>query len=205
MSSVRFWLLLIFVSSALSEEIISVVNDYIDEVLSNLKNDKETSSKFDPVRIPDINEKNFKGWNIYIKGLSSLYRAGDCVVITDGDIITVKGDVAVANIEINLDYKAKTLFWISGIIRAKLDKLAVFVQATLDQKEGKTSLQEFKVTQFGTIAVTKITGLSVVLNWLLKIIVNRVINNAKSRIIHIMETEVPKMIIVELEKITIPV
>lgn len=93
-------------------------NDYVDEVLNNLRKEPWILSKLDPLDIPDVNEDNFEIKNGQIKGLSSLYRHGNCTLDYNGEIVIVSAQLAVRDVEVDLKYAAKALFfWVKGCIK----------------------------------------------------------------------------------------
>lgn len=205
MSSICFWLFLIFISSASSVEDVKVANEYIDKVLNTLRETEELVMLIDPIKVPDINEDKFIGKDIWIRGLSSLNRSDDCGLTINDDIYNVTANIAVSDVAIDLEYSAKAGFlWISGVINGNLDRLAISMQANFDYNNGTVHLQEFKVTEFGAIYVSKITGLTFLLNWLYKIIVNIVVRKSRPRIVEAMETEVSKALAAQLGKIRFP-
>ncbi|GFX65651.1 uncharacterized protein TNCV_4093451 [Trichonephila clavipes] len=97
----------------LLEDTVGNANDYVDEVLKNLRKEPWIISKIDPLDIPEVNEKNFELKEGKIRGLSSLYRHGDCTLDYDGEIVKVSAQVAVRDVFVELKYAAKALFfWI---------------------------------------------------------------------------------------------
>lgn len=90
-------------------------NEYIDEVLHNLRHEPWILKKLEPLDIPDVEEESFQIRNGQIKGLSSLYRHGDCTLAYDGDIVNVTVEVAVKDVVVDCKYRAKALFfWVKG-------------------------------------------------------------------------------------------
>lgn len=84
-------------------------------MLQNLRNEPWILTKLDPLDIPNVDEANFQISEGKIKGLSSLYRHGDCTLAYDGDIVNVTGEVAVRDVTVDVKYRAKALFfWING-------------------------------------------------------------------------------------------
>lgn len=71
-------------------------------------------------------------------------------------------------------------------------------------KDGKAKLDSFKVIHLGNYKIKKITGMSVVLNWLLKLIANAVAKNSRGKIIDALENGVAKGVGDLLEKYQLP-
>ncbi|KAG8198035.1 hypothetical protein JTE90_001870 [Oedothorax gibbosus] len=185
------------------EDTVGNANDYVDEVLNNLRKEPWILSKIEPLDIPDVNEKSFEIKNGQIKGLSSLYRHGDCTLDYDGEIVKVSAQVAVRDVEVDLKYAAKALFfWIKGHATVKVEQLAV--RMDLSGKDGKANLDSFKVIHLGEYKIKKITGMSVVLNWLLKLIANAVAKNSRAKIIDAMENGVATAVGDLLNKYQLP-
>ena len=178
-------------------------NVYIDEVLNNLRNEPWVLSKLDPIDIPDVNEKNFQISNGQIRGLGSLYRHGDCTLAYDGERVNVSVEVAVRDVTIDVKYRAKALFfWIKGHANLVVEHLAV--KMDISGKDGKANLDSFKVVHLGDYKVKKITGMSVILNWLLKLIANSVAKKSRGKIIDAMENGVAKVATELLDKYQLP-
>ncbi|GFR02514.1 uncharacterized protein TNCT_133351 [Trichonephila clavata] len=185
------------------EDTVGNANDYVDEVLRNLRKEPWIISKIDPLDIPEVNEKNFELKEGKIRGLSSLYRHGDCTLDYDGEIVKVSAQVAVKDVFVELKYAAKALFfWIKGHADVAVDDLAV--RMDISGKDGKAKLDSFKVIHLGKYKIKKITGLSVVLNWLYKLIANAVAKNSRNKIIKAMEEGVAKAVGDLLEKYQLP-
>lgn len=178
-------------------------NGYIDEVLTNLRNEPSLVSKLDPLEIPDVTDENFEIKQGIINGLSSLYRHGDCTLAYNGEVVNVSAEIAVRDVMVDVKYRAKALFfWINGHATVAVEHLAV--KMDVSGKDGKAKLDSFKVIHLGDYKIKKITGMSVVLNWLLKLIANAVAKKSKGKIIDAMENGVATAVGELLEKIQLP-
>ncbi|XP_035213144.1 uncharacterized protein LOC118187072 [Stegodyphus dumicola] len=178
-------------------------NDYIDEVLKNLREEPWIKSKLDPLDIPEVKDKNFEISNGKVRGLGSLYRHGDCTLAYDDEIVTVTVQVAVRDVTVDVKYRAKALFfWIKGHATVAVDDLAV--KMIITGKDGRGKLESFRVVHLGNYKIKKITGMSVVLNWLLKLIANGVAKKSRSKIINAMEDGVAKAVADLLNKYQLP-
>ncbi|XP_015914669.1 uncharacterized protein [Parasteatoda tepidariorum] len=196
-------LLVLFHSCQAGDDAVGNANNYIDEVLQNFRNEPWILSKVEPLEIPDVDEKNFKIRKGTVKGLSSLYRHGDCTLDYENEEILVVAEVAVRNVTVDVKYEAKALFfWIKGHATLRVDDLAV--KMVVSMKDGKARLTQFKVIHLGKYKLTKITGVSVVLNWLLKLIANAVAKNSRNKITNALETGVAKAVNDLLSKFAIP-
>ncbi|KAF8785934.1 uncharacterized protein LOC129958752 [Argiope bruennichi] len=185
------------------EDTVGNANEYVDEVLNNLRNEPWVVSKIDPLDIPEVNDKNFEIKDGQITGLSTLYRHGDCTLDYDGEIVKVTAQIAVRDVNIHVKYAAKALFfWIKGHADVRVDDLAV--RMDLSGRDGKATLESFKVIYLGKYKIKKITGLSVVLNWLYKLIANAVAKSSRKKIIMAMEEGVAKAVGDLLEKYQLP-
>lgn len=71
-------------------------------------------------------------------------------------------------------------------------------------QDGKAKLDTFKVVHLGDYKIKKITGMSVVLNWLLKLIANAVAKKSRGKIIDAMENGVASAVGGLLEKYQLP-
>lgn len=71
-------------------------------------------------------------------------------------------------------------------------------------KDGRAKLESFKVIHLGNYKIKKITGMSVVLNWLLKLIANAVAKNSRGKIIDGLENGVATAVGDLLEKYQLP-
>ncbi|CAL1261635.1 unnamed protein product [Larinioides sclopetarius] len=185
------------------EDVVGNANEYVDEVLNNLKNEPWVVSKIDPLDIPEVNDKNFEIKDGKITGLSTLYRHGDCTLDYDGEVVKVSAQIAVKDVNIHVQYAAKALFfWIKGHADVQVDDLAV--RMDISGRDGKATLESFKVIELGKYKIKKITGLSVVLNWLYKLIANAVAKSSRKKIIMAMEEGVAKAVGDLLEKYQLP-
>ncbi|GBM16291.1 hypothetical protein AVEN_194035-1 [Araneus ventricosus] len=185
------------------EDTVGNANEYVDEVLNNLRNEPWVVSKIDPLDIPEVNDKNFEIKDGKITGLSTLYRHGDCTLDYDGEVVKVSAQIAVRDVNIHVKYAAKALFfWIKGHADVQVDDLGV--RMDISGRDGKATLESFKVTFLGKYKIKKITGLSVVLNWLYKLIANAVAKNSRKKIIMAMEEGVAKAVGDLLEKYQLP-
>lgn len=162
------------------------LNDHIDDVLRNLRKDASLKSKFDSIKIPNMSTANLQLSDIRVRGLSSLYRHGDCVLSGSEHALKITGEVGVRDISVTANYKSKVLFfWISGDVYAELDQVAIRFQ--LFAKETKLHLDSLKVIHLGNYRIKKITGFSILLNWLVKIILNTFSSLVRWRIIEVVE------------------
>ncbi|XP_023242649.1 uncharacterized protein LOC111640818 [Centruroides sculpturatus] len=179
------------------------LNNYIDNILGNLKKDELFIHQIDPLIIPDIDEGKFKTSLGVIRGLSTLQRIDDCTLSYEGDTVRVEGYLGVRDIYFNVNYKAKAiLFWIKGIIEGKCDSLSV--RMSLIASQGNMRLDSFKVTHFSDFKVTRATGLSIMLNWLLRLILNNIAHKSRSVIINVMESFVSQFIQENISKFQFP-
>lgn len=78
------------------------------------------------------------------------------------------------------------------------------VRMIITGRDGKAKLESFKVIQLGKYKIKKITGMSVVLNWLLKLIANAVAKNSRGKIIDGLENGVASAVSGLLEKYQLP-
>jgi len=171
--------------------------------LNNLRNESSILSKIEPLVIPDVKEKNFEVTQGTVTGLSSLYRHGDCGLDYVDDVIKVTAEVAVKDVVVDVKYAAKALFvWIKGHATLQVDDLAV--KMVVSMVDGKAKVDSFTVVHLGKYKVKKITGMSVVLNWLLKLIVNAVAKNSRQKIINALEDGVAKAVNEQLSKFDLP-
>ncbi|XP_054708970.1 uncharacterized protein LOC129218676 [Uloborus diversus] len=186
-----------------NDESIGNANAYVDEVLENLRNEPWILSQLDPLDIPEVDEKNFRLENGQVKGLSSLYRHGNCTLAYNGEIVNVSAQVAVRDVIVEVKYAAKALFfWIKGHATVSVEDLAV--RMDISGKDGRAKLDSFKVIHLGEYKIKKITGVSVVLNWLLKLIANGVAKKSRGKIIDAMENGVSKAVSDLLDKFQLP-
>ncbi|GIY84450.1 uncharacterized protein CEXT_461951 [Caerostris extrusa] len=91
---------------------------------------------------------------------------------------------------------------LKGHADVQVDDLAV--RMDISGKDGKAKLESFKVIFLGKYKIKKITGLSVVLNWLYKLIANAVAKSSRKKIIVAMEEGVAKAVGDLLEKYQLP-
>lgn len=83
--------------------------------MHNLRHEPWILKKLEPLDIPDVEEESFQIRNGQIKGLSSLYRHGDCTLAYENDIVNVTVEVAVKDVVVDCKYRAKALFfWVKG-------------------------------------------------------------------------------------------
>lgn len=69
----------------------------------------------DPLSVPDYYDSSYNLRNMKVKGLSKLYRHGDCTLFYDGETVRIMAEIGVKNVEIQTDYSAKAwFFWIHG-------------------------------------------------------------------------------------------
>lgn len=186
-----------------AEDDVGNANDYVDEVLGNFRNEPSMVSKVDPLEIPEVSEKKFKLKGGTVRGLSSLYRHGDCTLQYEDNTVKVECTVAVRDVVAVARYAAKALFfWIKGNVEARLEKIALNLQ--LSSTKGNVRLDSLKVAELGKYKIKKITGMSGVLNWLLKLIANGIAKKSRGKIIHAIEGPAADALRKELAKIKFP-
>ncbi|XP_021004218.2 uncharacterized protein [Parasteatoda tepidariorum] len=152
-------------------------NKYVDKALKKLRRE------FEPFKIPDVEEKNFEIHKGRVTGLSSLYRHGDCTLDYEDGGILMTIEVAVRNVAINVQYAKKILFfWIKGHAMISVDNCAVKMK--ISTKNSESSCQ---VINLGKYELKRLTGMSVLLNWLVKLVVNVVARNSRKIIIRALE------------------
>lgn len=78
------------------------------------------------------------------------------------------------------------------------------VRMEVSGKDGRAHMDSFKVVHLGDYKIKKITGMSVVLNWLLKLIANAVAKKSRGKIIDAMENGVATAVSGLLEKYQLP-
>ncbi|XP_022248676.1 mite allergen Der p 7-like [Limulus polyphemus] len=185
------------------------MNRYIDEVISNFRNNKEYVSAIDPFSIPvALDESDLRVTNIVVRGLSNLKRSGD-VSINHNDATAVTeldGRISVTSITLSGNYWARMwIFQISGEIYGHVSEVAVKLILNADTNTGQVSLKDIQVVTFSGLQITKVTGLTFLFNWILKIIVNNVAQSMKNKIINIVQDKLKYYLTDILKNVKFPV
>lgn len=187
-------ILVVFTAVTASQEL-KLANDYIDEEIKNIKSDRDTMSKIEPLPLPRIKESNLEIWDGWLRGLSYFHRYGNSTMRDDGENFVINTDLAVDDLKAEQKYRFrfKVGFWwtsVSGNIKISLKRLVSRLTASIHKENRKVKVKEFKVTEFNHLKVEKITGLSFVLNWALKIIAQRALDKVKENTRSQLESEV---------------
>ncbi|XP_076356845.1 uncharacterized protein LOC143250261 isoform X2 [Tachypleus tridentatus] len=183
-------------------------NRYIDDLILNFRKNKDYVSKIDPFRISLVVENpNNKVYNVVVRGLSNLKRSGNVTlkVNNNTEIAELDGGISVTGITFTGSYWAKWwIFKISGQIYGQLSEVAMKLILSTKLSTGQTNLKYLEVNRFSRFNITKVTGLTFLFNWILKIIVNIVAQRMKDQIIQTMEINLKKNIREILNKIKFP-
>ncbi|XP_076358182.1 uncharacterized protein LOC143250899 [Tachypleus tridentatus] len=184
------------------------MNRYIDEVILNFRNNREYVSAIDPFSIPvALEQSDLRVTNVVVRGLSNLKRSGDVSIsLNDATAVTeLEGRISVTSITLSGNYWAKKwIFKISGLIYGELGEVAVKLMLNADTNTGQVSLKDLQVVTFSGFQITKVTGLTVLFNWILKLIVNKVAQNMKSKIINIIQNELKYYLTDVLKNVKFP-
>lgn len=89
--------------------------------------------------------------------------------------------------------------------KAEISVQHLAVKLDFSSTNGNAHLNSFKVTNLGNYKVRKITGMSDALNWLLKIIGNKIAGNSRGKIISALENEGGKALRDILKKNKLPI
>ncbi|XP_067118764.1 uncharacterized protein [Centruroides vittatus] len=200
------YLLLFLLASTVFSDSVEEANEYMDLLLGNLRNDPVIAKKVEPIHVPNVRENTFEGRNIYIQGLSDLYRLEDSYVEAKEDKTYVTSKLGVAKIRFTMDYKAKQPLlplWISGKAEGKIDHVIVHCVVGVSSLDGTGKVEEFIVTDFGRFAVTKVRGATIAFNWLATIIANVMFNHSKGMLIEGIEKGVSKLLQEKLSEVKI--
>ncbi|XP_067130175.1 uncharacterized protein [Centruroides vittatus] len=200
------YFLFFLLASTVFSDTVKEANEYIDLLLGNLRNDPVIAKKVEPIHVPNVRESTFEGRNIYIKGLSNLYRLEDSQFEAKGDKVYVTSKLRVAKIKFNMKYKVKKPFlpiWISGKAEGKIDDVRVRCVVGVSSLDGTGKVEEFKVIHFGGFKVTKVRGATIAFNWLLTIITNSMFNHSKGMVIEGIENGVSNLLQEKLNEVKI--
>ncbi|XP_022248675.1 uncharacterized protein LOC106465143 [Limulus polyphemus] len=183
-------------------------NRYIDELISNFRKNKDYVSKIDPFRIPLVMENpNLRVYNMVVRGLSNLKRSGDVTleVTNNTGIMELDGSISITGIIFSGSYWAKKwIFKISGQIYGQLSEVAIKLILNAELSTGQISLKYLKVNRFSNFMITKVTGLTFLFNWILRIIVNYTAQRMKGKIIQNIEINLKNNLREILNKIKFP-
>ncbi|XP_064485705.1 uncharacterized protein LOC135398205 [Ornithodoros turicata] len=171
------------------DEDITDANDFVDQILDQVKTNPKVREKITPVEIGTLEHSGFRLLDVKLHGLESVYRSDNCTFRfsnTSFDIVVHLGarDLAVESAW------ARTFIYIpfSGHLNARVADFAILMDINIGQNSTST-LQRLKVVRLSDIQITKATGASVVFNWALRYLLNWAVNANKGKIINLIETD----------------
>lgn len=184
---------------------VALANDYVDNVLGMMRNDRELLAAIDPLQVPDFGENSFVITNGQVLGLSAFYRSGNSTVQLSHDTAIVTTPAAVNDVFFTGRHRASRFgLTISGDIEASVNRVNTLIVYRAPIKGGEARLEYFQVDKMDGMKVTRITGVSSAFNWLLKIVANRVARHFQGRIEAALQEEVSKFISTQVDRSRFP-
>nr|XP_037284096.1 uncharacterized protein LOC119176852 [Rhipicephalus microplus] len=184
---------------------VALTNDYADNVLHMMRNDRDLLSAIDPLQVPDFGENTFQITGGQVLGLSAFYRSGNSTVQFSHDMAIVTTPAAVNDVFFTGRHRASRFgLTISGDIEASVNRVNTLIVYRAPIKGGEARLEYFQVDRMDGLKVTRITGVSSAFNWLLKIVANRVARHFQGRIETTLQDEVSKFISTQVDRSRFP-
>ncbi|KAL1425789.1 hypothetical protein MTO96_018947 [Rhipicephalus appendiculatus] len=199
-------------TSILCADDVALANDYVDNVLDMMRNDRDLLSAIDPLQVPDFGENTFQITGGQVLGLSAFYRSGNSTVQMSRDTAIVTTPAAVNDVFFTGRHRASRFgLTISGEIEASVNRVNTLIVYRAPTKGGEARLEYFQasiypwlVDRMDGLKVTRITGVSSAFNWLLKIVANRVARHFQGRIEAALQDEVSKFISTQVDRSRFP-
>ncbi|XP_028968819.1 uncharacterized protein LOC114828521 [Galendromus occidentalis] len=149
---------------------------FLDNVLTNLKNDTEVREMLDPLRVDDVQLKQFEFYNITIHNLLSLLRKGPATTQNRLGGIILTATLEVNSVTIHIDYiRQKRLLRLRGDILAQIERITFSLKVSANVLSGKVALKDFEVIDLGQVRLQRITGVTPVLNKLAEVLLQRLL------------------------------
>ncbi|XP_075733856.1 uncharacterized protein LOC119176852 [Rhipicephalus microplus] len=197
--------IILFYGTALAQDDVALTNDYVDNVLHMMRNDRDLLSAIDPLQVPDFGENTFQITGGQVLGLSAFYRSGNSTVQFSHDMAIVTTPAAVNDVFFTGRHRASRFgLTISGDIEASVNRVNTLIVYRAPIKGGEARLEYFQVDRMDGLKVTRITGVSSAFNWLLKIVANRVARHFQGRIETTLQDEVSKFISTQVDRSRFP-
>ncbi|XP_049268616.1 uncharacterized protein LOC119376165 [Rhipicephalus sanguineus] len=208
-------LIVLFYGTALAQDDVALANDYVDNVLDMMRNDRDLLAAIDPLQVPDFGENSFQITGGQVLGLSAFYRSGNSTVQMSNDMAIVTTPAAVNDVFFTGRHRASRFgLTISGDIEASVNRVNTLIVYRAPIKGGEARLEYFQlarserfrpqVDRMDGLKVTRITGVSSAFNWLLKIVANRVARHFQGRIEAALQDEVSKFISTQVDRSRFP-
>ncbi|XP_013792780.1 uncharacterized protein LOC106476692 [Limulus polyphemus] len=185
------------------------MNDYIDKVLQNLKQNPEYVSKIDPLIVGTaVDEGKFRATDVVVRGLSSIGRRGDVTLTNDeaNQKVVLNANVGVSGVSASgkYRYRQNRLIKLKGSFQARVNEVAIQIILSAPLNGGQVTLVSAKVTRFDGFKITKVSGASFLFDWILKYAANKIAQKSKEKIVSGMESSLQRYLKDALAKVTFP-
>ncbi|KAH6948267.1 hypothetical protein HPB50_023321 [Hyalomma asiaticum] len=126
---------------------VALANDYVDNVLGMMRNDRELLAAIDPLQVPDFGENSFVITNGQVLGLSAFYRSGNSTVQLSHDTAIVTTPAAVNDVFFTGRHRASRFgLTISGDIEASVNRVNTLIVYRAPIKGGEARLEYFQAS-----------------------------------------------------------
>ncbi|XP_054917773.1 uncharacterized protein [Dermacentor andersoni] len=197
--------IILFYRASLAQDDVALANDYVDNVLEKMRNDRDLLAAIDPLQVPDVGENSFQITGGQVLGLSAFYRSSNSTVQLSHDTAIVTTPAAVNDVFFTGRHRASRFgLTITGDIEASVNRVNTLIVYRAPIKGGEARLEYFQVDKLDGLKVTRITGVSTAFNWLLRIVANRVARHFQGRIEAALQDEVSKFIATQVDRSRFP-
>ncbi|KAH8019093.1 hypothetical protein HPB51_016731 [Rhipicephalus microplus] len=126
---------------------VALTNDYADNVLHMMRNDRDLLSAIDPLQVPDFGENTFQITGGQVLGLSAFYRSGNSTVQFSHDMAIVTTPAAVNDVFFTGRHRASRFgLTISGDIEASVNRVNTLIVYRAPIKGGEARLEYFQAS-----------------------------------------------------------
>ncbi|KAH7984265.1 hypothetical protein HPB52_018747 [Rhipicephalus sanguineus] len=133
--------------SILSADDVALANDYVDNVLDMMRNDRDLLAAIDPLQVPDFGENSFQITGGQVLGLSAFYRSGNSTVQMSNDMAIVTTPAAVNDVFFTGRHRASRFgLTISGDIEASVNRVNTLIVYRAPIKGGEARLEYFQAS-----------------------------------------------------------
>ncbi|UYV78142.1 hypothetical protein LAZ67_16000248 [Cordylochernes scorpioides] len=194
----------------------STANEYVDQLLANVRQMVDERG-MDPAELPEYRNHFNRSvmmvtwtgevhlWNGTLRGLKSLYRAGECEVDADETRVTIVVRLGLKDLKLHYDGLVKFMSMgptIGG--GGTVDTVTFYLRLSQSSLKGSSPvLEDFHIEDMSTVWV-ELTGMSL-LSWLVKWLATGVAKVVETSIKETLSTQISEFIREQLKGVSFPI
>ncbi|XP_064461975.1 uncharacterized protein LOC135372230 [Ornithodoros turicata] len=164
-------------------------NDFVDHALENMKSDPKVLEKITPVEVGTLEHGGLRLDDVKLRGLESMYRSDNCTLRFSDTSFDIVVHLGARDLVVEAAWSKKVInIPFSGHLSARVADFSILMDVNIG-RSGTATLQRLEVVRLSDIEVTEATGVSVVFNWALRHLFNRVVHDNRDNIVHLIETK----------------